>query len=158
MGRRTVTGPGAPLPPTLIYIAGFALGWWLDARLPLTSTARFPVALEWSGWLLAAGGAGLFVWGLATFARMRTGILLQKPATRIVDTRPYSWSRNPQYVSFTMMYVGLALALGVRWPLLLTPLVVVLVTVLVIAREERYLRTTFGDAYADYCRRVRRWI
>jgi len=158
MGRPTAAGPGAPLPPTLIYIACFGLGWWFDSSTPLTAEPQVPAPVVWTGWSLVAGGAGLFLWGLATFSRMRTGILLQKPATRIVDTPPYSWSRNPQYVSFTMMYVGLALALGLWWTLLLTPVVVLLVTVFVIAREERYLRTAFGDVYNDYCRRVRRWM
>jgi protein-S-isoprenylcysteine O-methyltransferase Ste14 len=62
------------------------------------------------------------------------------------------------YVSFTAMYVGMALALGVWWPLLLLPVVIAVLTVAIIAREERYMRATFGAAYEDYCRRVRRWI
>jgi protein-S-isoprenylcysteine O-methyltransferase Ste14 len=28
----------------------------------------------------------------------------------------------------------------------------------IIRREEVYLRTAFGDAYDQYCRRVRRWV
>ena len=29
---------------------------------------------------------------------------------------------------------------------------------IVITREERYLRSVFGSAYEEYCRRVKRWI
>jgi protein-S-isoprenylcysteine O-methyltransferase Ste14 len=158
MTGRKHSGPGAPLPPTLIYTGGFLLGWWLERKAPLWPAWQTPMVVTILGWLLAAAGLGLFIWGLATFARMRTGIMLQQPATRVVDVPPYSWSRNPQYVSFTMIYAGLALVAGLWWPLLLLPVVIGLVTVAVIGREERYLRATFGEAYEDYCRRVRRWI
>lgn len=158
METQKSSGPGAPLPPTLIYLTVFFLGWWMENNAPIWPEWHSPLWLGSTGWLLMAAGIALFLWGLATFARLRTGIMLQRPATRVVDVPPYSWSRNPQYVSFTLIYTGLALAMGLWWPLLLLPLVILLVTAAVISREERYLRSTFGQAYEDYCRRVRRWI
>ncbi len=151
-------GPGAPLPPTLIYLAGFALGGWAESANPVWPDWHPPIWLTAVGWGMAAVGLHLFAWGLATFARFRTGIMLQQEATCIVDVPPYSWSRNPQYVAFTVIYLGVALALGLFWPLLLLPFVIALTTVAVINREERYMRSKFGDAYEAYCRRVRRWI
>ncbi len=158
MERSTGSGPGAPFPPTLIYLAGFLLGWYLEVRTPIYPDWRSPAAITFVAWVLVVGGALLFVWGLATFSKVRTGIMLQRAATRVVDLPPYSWSRNPMYVSFTAMYVGLALVLEVWWPFLVLPLVVGVLTMVVIAREERYMRTRFGAAYEEYCRRVRRWI
>jgi protein-S-isoprenylcysteine O-methyltransferase Ste14 len=139
-------------------VAGFIIGWWLETRAPLRPEWQAPVVVEVAGWALVVAGAALFLWGLASFSRVRTGIMLHNAATRVVDLPPYSWSRNPMYVSFTAMYVGMALALGVWWPLLLLPVVIAVLTVAIIAREERYMRATFGAAYEDYCRRVRRWI
>jgi protein-S-isoprenylcysteine O-methyltransferase Ste14 len=158
MERSTGPGPGAPFPPTLIYAAGFLIGWWLDARMGASPGRQMPEWVGIVGWGLVVGGVLLFIWGMTTFSKMRTGILLQKPATRVVDEPPYSWSRNPMYVSFTAMYIGLALALHAWWSLLLLPFVIAILTMAVIAREERYMRATFGSAYEDYCRRVRRWI
>ncbi len=154
----TGNGPGAPLPPTLIFVAGFLLAWWIEHRMPLRNEDEPPALVGLAGWSLTAVGSLLFLWGMATFSRMKTGIMLQQAATRIVDEPPYSWSRNPMYVAFTAMYVGLALATGLWWALVLLPAVLIVLTVAVIAREERYMRATFGDAYDDYCRRVRRWI
>jgi protein-S-isoprenylcysteine O-methyltransferase Ste14 len=111
-----------------------------------------------AGLSLVGCGTGLFCWGLATFSRMRTGILLQQAATRVVDVAPYSWSRNPMYVAFALIYVGCALLLGLWWPVLLLPVVIAAMNATVIAREERYMRATFGAAYDEYCRRVRRWV
>lgn len=158
MERTTGPGPGAPFPPTLIYIAAFLIGWVLEIRAPLQSGRESPVVVELIGWCLVVGGALLFVWGLATFSKVRTGIMLQKAATRVVDVPPYSWSRNPMYVSFTAVYIGLTLLLGLWWPFLLLPVVIGLLTAVIIAREERYMRATFGAVYEDYCQRVRRWI
>ena len=158
MEKVTGPGPGAPLPPTLIYAAGFLLAVWMESRLPVQPSYAAPALIELAGWGLVAAGALLFLWGMATFSKMRTGIMLQHPATRVVEEPPYSWSRNPMYVAFTVIYIGLAVALGLWWPLILLPFVILILTAAVIAREERYMRATFGEAYDDYCRRVRRWI
>jgi protein-S-isoprenylcysteine O-methyltransferase Ste14 len=151
-------GPGAPLPPTLIYVAGFALAWWVESRTPLRGEDEPPALVGLAGWALVAAGSWLFLWGMATFSRMKTGIMLQQAATRVVEAPPYNWSRNPMYVAFTAIYVGLALALGIWWAFIFLPAVLVLLNVAVIAREERYMRATFGAAYEDYCRRVGRWF
>lgn len=158
MERGTASGPGAPLPPTLIYLAGFLPAVWLEDRMPLWPEWTAPDAVEAMGWLLVLAGTLLFTWGMRTFFKLRTGIMLQRAATRVVDVPPYSWSRNPMYVSFTVMYVGLALAYGLWWPFVLLPVVIGILSAAVIAREERYMRRTFGRVYEDYCARVRRWI
>jgi protein-S-isoprenylcysteine O-methyltransferase Ste14 len=44
------------------------------------------------------------------------------------------------------------------WTVLILPVVLVLLTILVIRREERYLESAFGDDYAEFRKRVRRWV
>jgi protein-S-isoprenylcysteine O-methyltransferase Ste14 len=158
MERTRASGPGAPLPPTLIYVAGFLPGLWLEGRMPLWPDWTAPDVIETMGWGLVLAGVLLFAWGMSTFSKLQTGILLQRAATRVVDVPPYSWSRNPMYVAFTVMYVGLALAYGLWWPFVLLPAVIGILSAVVIAREERYMRRTFGRVYEDYCARVPRWI
>ena len=62
------------------------------------------------------------------------------------------------YLSMTVFYLGLVFLTGMLWPLLLLPLVLILLTVFVIRREERYLADAFGAEYAAYRTRVRRWL
>jgi protein-S-isoprenylcysteine O-methyltransferase Ste14 len=153
-------GPGTPFPPTLLFVLGLLFAWWLHASIPFQIVA----AASFGPWVVAIGAAALavgtavFWWGMSTFARARTGILLQRPASRLVTYGPYRWSRNPMYVGFVAMYLGLALLMNSVWPITLLPAVIVALELIVITREERYLRTIFGSLYDEYCRRVNRWI
>jgi protein-S-isoprenylcysteine O-methyltransferase Ste14 len=152
-------GPGAPLPPTLVYIAGLLFAWRLGNKTPLRVDDVGPGLLQVViGWLAISVGMALFAWGMSTFARARTGIMLQHAAARVVRDGPYRWSRNPQYVGFTLSYIGVGLVMNNAWALLFLPLVILILEAAVIAREERYMRSTFGPTYDDYCRRVRRWL
>lgn len=151
-------GPGAPLPPTFVYLAGFLAAWFLHREFPSPVNEGVGPVQAVVGAIGIAIGLAIFVWGLLTFYRLRTGIMLQKPAVSLVEEGPYRWSRNPQYVAFNAIYVGAALLANTVWPLVLLPVVVGTILIAVISREERYLRSTFGPAYDDYCRRVKRWI
>jgi protein-S-isoprenylcysteine O-methyltransferase Ste14 len=159
-GTKRERGPGTPFPPTLLFVLGLLFAWWLHATIPFEIVAEPSFGL----WVLAVGavalaiGTGVFWWGMSTFARARTGILLQRPASRLVTYGPYRWSRNPMYVGFVAMFVGFALMMNSVWPIALLPSVIVALELIVITREERYLRTIFGPVYEDYCRRVNRWM
>ena len=61
------------------------------------------------------------------------------------------------YVAWTLGYVGVTLVAGTAWALLLLPLVLV-VTHVVVLREERSLERRFGDAYRSYKTSVRRYL
>lgn len=117
---------------------------------------------EPEAWLAGFGlvliGSGIFVAGLVTFARARTGIMLQQPATRLVTHGPYRWSRNPQYVSFVVVYAGATVVANSFWPWIVLPVVIVATNAFVIAREERYMQTLFSREYEAYCRQAPRWI
>jgi membrane protein len=159
VARRPAAGPGAPVPPTAIFLGGF-LGALLCHRLdpwPIPSGSLTPF---WNliGAGLLAGGALLFLLGVLTFCRARTGVMLQAAATRIVAIGPYRWSRNPQYLALTAVYLGAAVYAQSLWPVIALPLILLAVSSLVIAREERYLHRRFKDEYREYCRHVPRWL
>jgi protein-S-isoprenylcysteine O-methyltransferase Ste14 len=61
------------------------------------------------------------------------------------------------YIASTLVYVGIALVANAAWPLLLLP-VVLLVTHIVVVREERSLERRFGAAYRSYKTSVRRYL
>jgi protein-S-isoprenylcysteine O-methyltransferase Ste14 len=55
------------------------------------------------------------------------------------------------------LYVGIALILNTVWLFVLLPIVMV-VTHIIVRREERSLERTFGDDYRDYRNDVRRYL
>jgi protein-S-isoprenylcysteine O-methyltransferase Ste14 len=104
------------------------------------------------GWSLLLAGLAFGTWAVRTAA----AVDLERPG-QLVDSGPYAHSRNPMYVAWTLGYVGVALVAGTAWPLLLLPVVLV-VTHIVVRREERSLERRFGDAYSSYKTSVRRYL
>ncbi len=157
----TKASPGVHFPPPTLLVAGFLVAWLLERRvlrLRLVSDGTAPLAREVAGVTLVALGLGLGAWGLLTFARARTAIYPNQPASRIVMHGPYRFTRNPMYVGLTTAYIGGAIVLNMFWPFVLLPLVLFALVRLVIAREERYLGEAFGEEYARYRSQVRRWL
>jgi protein-S-isoprenylcysteine O-methyltransferase Ste14 len=138
-----------PLPePHLGAIAaGVAIGFFVPWRL-------FPA--PWLGhvlgWPLIVGGVSLAAWAVVVAG----GEDLERPASLVVRG-PYGFSRNPMYLAWHLLHVGIALALNAAWLLALLP-PVLLLTHLVIRREEARLDTRLGQVYGEYRDRVRRYL
>lgn len=154
-----MSSPGVRFPPPVLFVAGLALGAALGRAGPAFTLARsgsaWPVA---AGWGLIVAGALLALWGVLTFRRAQTAILPQRPASRIVESGPYRFTRNPMYSGMTLAYLGATLLMNTLWPLLLLPAVLALLVRFVIRREEAYLEQAFADDYRRYRTRVRRWL
>ena len=90
--------------------------------------------------------------------RAGTNIRPDRPATVIVTDGPFRFSRNPLYLSLTLVYVGIASMMNALWPLLLLVPLLLIVQRGVVLREERYLEAKFGETYRSYKTRVRRWF
>lgn len=151
--------PGVRFPPLLIYVIGYAIGWLIDRiwPWPILSGGRHAI-MTFTGWLLIGFSMVIVVAALAIFRNRKTGIYPTQPASEIVSSGPYRFTRNPMYLGMTSFYTGLALLMNMLWPLLMLPIAAAILVKYVITREERYLREAFGTAYEEYCRHVRRWI
>ena len=153
--------PGVHFPPPLLFLSGLAAAWVLEkyvTRIRLIAGSASTSALELFGVALLIAGVLLMLWGLYTFARVRTGIIPMRPATQIVDHGPYRFTRNPMYAGMALAYFGGALMMNSGWSLLLLPFVMLAIYHLVIKREERYLSSAFPAGYDAYRKKVRRWL
>ncbi len=148
--------PGIRVPPPLIYLLALLLGLLLNRRLHVPFLPRGVAHVL--GWPLVGGGMALAAWFARTMQGADTTLRTDKPASSLVQNGPFRYSRNPGYLSLTMLYAGIAILRNSLWAILLLPLVVSVIQREVIEREERYLERTFGEEYLAYKRRVRRWV
>jgi protein-S-isoprenylcysteine O-methyltransferase Ste14 len=74
----------------------------------------------------------------------------------LVDTGPYARTRNPLYLGNLLIWAGVGV---VTWPsaVVAVPILVAYYAAIV-AWEERNLAERLGKPYADYTRRVPRWL
>jgi protein-S-isoprenylcysteine O-methyltransferase Ste14 len=156
MGDEKTDNPGVIAPPPLIYAGALAAGMVANRRLRLRFLPR-RLALTIGPALVACGIAA----GLLAFREMRgagTNVDPYEPATALVTEGPYRFTRNPIYVGFTLVYVGISALANALTPIMLLPAVFAVMRRGVIEREERYLERVFGEEYLQYKGRVRRWI
>lgn len=145
-------------------------GWrWANVPIPephvggLVAAILLQLLRPWSlpidGPVLVALGVGLVAAGLClvVWAVRAVGPDRLDTGASLVTSGPYRHARHPMYLGWTLVYVGVAPATGLAWPLALLP-VVVAWTHLVVRREERRLEERFGEAYRAHRREVRRYL
>ena len=144
------------IPPPLYYACGLVAGVAANSvvALPLGGRPATVVA----GALITALGLGLALAGVVAVIGHRTTIVPHRPVATLLTSGAYRLSRNPMYAGLAFAYLGVALLSDSWWPLVLWPLVILAVHHLVIRPEEEYLTERFGQTYADYQTRVRRWL
>jgi len=153
---RSADNPGVIALPPLLYGGAFivvlVLRWFWPMRIVADS------GLLWAGLGLVAIGVALASWGRRTMTAAGTNVNPSLPATALVTSGPFRYSRNPLYVALTIVFLGLTLAVNTWWG------VVVLIPLLaimhrgVVRREERYLEQKFGESYRKYRSKVRRYV
>ncbi len=144
------------VPPPLIYLGPLFFGLLLGKAIPLPFLPR-GLSRAVGGTLLG-GGALLAWWFGSTLRSADTTIRIDRPVSRLVTTGPFRFSRNPGYLSFAMIYAGIATLRNSSWAILLLPAALTMLQRTIIEKEERYLERRFGEEYLRYKARVRRWL
>jgi protein-S-isoprenylcysteine O-methyltransferase Ste14 len=144
------------IPSPVFFALFFIAGLLVDRMAPWRPewVRSFPGV----GWILLMVGLILGPGSAALLGSKRTTLNPAGFPSRLVTDGTFRVTRNPMYLGLVFAYVALALLLGRAWPLLMLPAPVLLVNFLVIPFEEERMRETFGEEFAAYCRRVRRWI
>ena len=156
MNSETHIGPGIGLPPPVIYLAALLTGIVLNslwAMSPLPGSWRYIV-----GSLLIAVNVLIMPPVLRRFRRAGTPFDPRKAASVLITDGPYRFSRNPSYVTLTLLYLGVGIILNNGWILLLVVPVLLVMDLWVVRKEERHLETKFGEDYLRYKAAVRRWL
>src|SRR5882724_3306695 len=149
---------GVRFPPPFLYLGALLLGLAAERFVTLRSFGIGWRLLVATGALLFVAGAAMMLAAAGLFRRLGTNVPPSQPTTLIATTGPYRWTRNPMYLGMALIYAGLAIGFDGPIAFALLPLVLIAIQTQVIAREERYLETKFGDDYRRYKAEVRRWL
>jgi protein-S-isoprenylcysteine O-methyltransferase Ste14 len=146
-----------PWPPVLFVIV-IAAAWWLGGRQPASWPGADDLAAQAIGRAFGITGIALVAWSIITLRRANTTVMPNGVSDALVTTGPYTRFRNPIYLGEVLILLSLAELTKNIWFVAAAAAFAILVTVLQILPEERHLQARFGDAYAGYRARSRRWI
>src|SRR5215211_4333507 len=140
--------PGIKVPPPLIYLLPLLLVLIFDRKAHLSFLPRGVVRII--GWPLIGCGAPIGGWWRKTMRDADAPVRTDRPVPRLTTAGPFAYSRNPAYLSLTMIYAGIAALRNSLWAILFLPLVLYVIQREVIGREEQYLERAFGEEYLAY--------
>ena len=143
------------LPPTYLLTSILAM---VGLHLTIPAGRFIPFLWRLSG--IAPMGLGLSVAVIAdrAFKKCKTTVEPFKVSTSLVRGGVFRISRNPMYLGFVLILIGIGLLMGSVAPFVVVPVFAVLMDVVFIRAEERMLEETFGPEWLDYKKKVRRWI
>ena len=144
-GRLTVLG--LALVSAMLFVPKLMLEYATAYEMPGT-------LLDYLGVLIGAAGLALCLVSMTVFHSVLK-VLCVDPG-KLTTAGPYRWSRNPQYVGWFLFLLGFALNDWSLWCLAALLAVAVGLHLLVLVEEEHLLRT-FGEPYAEFCRKVPRY-
>ncbi len=142
----------------MTYLLFLVIGLVANLFYPLPLSSLETVVLVLLGLAIIIGGLGIGAFALQAMKKAGVSPLPWKTPGKLVTDGPFRYSRNPIYLSLTLIYLGISIAVNIFWPLASLIFALVIVDRGVIRQEERYLEKRFGEEYRSYKLKVRRWI
>lgn len=146
------------VPPPVAGLV-MAILMWLTARAVPTVGFILP---QRKGLVLGLVVAGVCVsvLGVASFRRARTTVNPLKPerSSCLVTSDIYRYTRNPMYLGLLLILLGWAVFLANILAFIFIPGFIAYLNRFQIRPEERVLASVFGQDFANYRSKVRRWL
>jgi protein-S-isoprenylcysteine O-methyltransferase Ste14 len=151
-------GARVRFPPPLVFLTTLVVAVLVDRfvlplAIPLALVPRLAI-----GAVLVGAGAAFGIPAQRWFRRTGQNPVPWTPSTQLLVNGIYARTRNPMYVGMAFMELGLGVAYGTAWVILATPIALAINHVIAVRPEEAYLAHKFGDDYARYKDRVRRYL
>ena len=129
---------GAPI----AQLMSITLGW-----------NHLPAGARFTGFCIGLLGDVIFLLSVLCMKDSWRAGIPDKDKTELVTTGIYRYSRNPAFLGFDLMYVGVLLLYGNLLTFGFSVFAMVMLH-LQILQEERYLESAFGIAYTEYKKQV----
>ena len=118
---------------------------------------HLPAVARFTGFLIGMFGDGIFLLSVLCMKDSWWAGIPDKDKTELVTDGIYRYSRNPAFLGFDLMYIGVLLMYGDLLTLGFSVFAMVMLH-LQILQEERYLEGVFGTAYIAYKKQVFRYL
>jgi len=146
------------IPPPVVALVISVAMWSISlatSRFEISPAFRYAAVI-----MIALAGFGFAISGVRAIRQARTTISPVKPeaATSLVTSGVYRFTRNPMYLGLCLVLLAWAVFLSSAWAVLGPVAFVLYINRFQIAPEERVLSKLFGQAFAKYQSKVRRWL
>ena len=140
--------------------------WMSVATLAIVPVQLLSILLGWNampaggrftGFCLGLMGDGLFLASVVCMRDSWRAGIPEKDRTELVTSGVYAFSRNPAFMGFDLMYLGVFFLFCNPLTGLFTAFAMITLH-LQILQEEKFCAATFGDAYLQYKRSVFRYL
>ena len=148
--------PGVRIPPPLIFLGFLIIGLWYDS--PWFEGYLTDIKLLIMGGIIVVLGGTFILKSAPRHKEVGSNVEPWKPTTIIITNGVYAYTRNPIYLGMLIVHGGLAIAAAIISALITFAISICAIQFYVIAREESYLDSKFGDTYKACKAKVRRWI
>lgn len=156
METKAHSSPGVKIPPPIFYLIALLIGIGLNYVWPVA-----PVPKAWGyviGAIIIVVCVVIMPLVLIRFKRSKTTFDVRKSATVLITEGPYRFSRNPAYVSLTLLCIGIGFAVNNGWIWVMCVPAILVTDLWIIRKEEQHLEVQFGEKFLKYKSTVRRWI
>lgn len=136
----------ATLAAPVIQILSILFGW-----------NHMPANARFTGFCIGMLGDIIFLVSVLCMKDSWRAGIPDKDRTKLVTTGIYRYSRNPAFLGFDFMYVGLLL-MYFNLSMLVVSAFAIIMLHLQILQEERYLTENYGDSYRKYRKHVFRYL
>jgi protein-S-isoprenylcysteine O-methyltransferase Ste14 len=143
-----------PKPPAVAgacLIAALLADFYITIRI-------IPHPFDIAGIPVFLAGGLLMAWTVRTFKAHSTTYKVGKKPSRLVTEGPMRHSRNPIYLGFTLMLLGIGLLVGSPWMLAAPAAFFLVMNFVQVPEEEKALSRQFGTKYTNFRKRTRRWV
>jgi protein-S-isoprenylcysteine O-methyltransferase Ste14 len=143
------------MPPTWLLMAILVM---LLLHFLVPGAWVVPQLWNLTGLIFLAAGVMMNLVADSAFHQAHTTVKPFEESTALITNGVFRISRNPMYLGFVLILVGIAIVLRSISPWLVVAVFTVLMDRIYITVEEQAMCAGFGWAYAEYCRHVRRWL
>ena len=136
----------ATLAAPVIQILSVIFGW-----------NHMPANARFTGFCIGMLGDLIFLISVLCMKDSWRAGIPDKDRTKLVTSGIYRYSRNPAFLGFDFMYIGLLL-MYFNLSMLAVSVFAIIMLHLQILQEERYLTENYGESYREYRKHVFRYL